>query len=183
MNRIRLFLASVSTPEDAPPWSLFSAIIAVVFGFVAMIIGIGVAYAWSQTQNGIELIGWSLGALLIILFIWQTRRNEREALRLGASKAPILFVMFVTLGAAIALDLVSLALTHELFPGTELQYLNLNTLGVVEWGTVILFMVILQPIAEELLFRGVLLPALRKRFSAWRSIYWTAIVSAGFHFL
>jgi membrane protease YdiL (CAAX protease family) len=183
MNRIRTFLASVSAPEAAPPWSLMTVIITVVFAFIAMIIGVGVVYAWDSTRSGIELIGWTLGGLLVILFVRQTRRKDWDALRLAASSTPILFVMFVSLGVAIALDLLSLALTHEFFPGNELQYLNPKALGVVEWVSAIAFMVIVEPIAEELIFRGIMLPALRTKLGVWRSIVWTATISGGFHML
>ena len=117
------------------------------------------------------------------MFVWQTRRKEREALRLSASASPILFVMFISLGLAIALDLVSLAVTHEFTPGPELQFLDPNALGVLEWVFAILFMVILQPIAEELMFRGMTLPAIRTRLSAWGSIVVTAGITGVFHML
>ncbi len=183
MNRIRLFLASVSAPEDAPPWSLMTAALAILFAFIAMIIGTGVVFVWAPTQGYTELAGWSLGGLLVIMFVWQTRRKEREALRLTASASPILFVMFISLGVAIALDLVSLAVTHEFTAGPELQFLDPNALGVLEWVFAILFMIILQPIAEELIFRGMTLPAIRTRISAWGSILVTAGITGVFHML
>jgi membrane protease YdiL (CAAX protease family) len=183
MNRIRTFLASISAPEAAPPWSLTTAALAILVAFIAMIIGTGVVFVWLNTQPYTELAGWTLGALVILLFIWQTRRRDGDALRLNTSKTPILLVMFIALGSAIALDLVSLAVTKQFFPAPELQYLNPNALGVLDWVLAIVFMVILQPIAEELIFRGITLPAIRTKLSAWGSILVTAGITGVFHFL
>ena len=61
MNRIRLFLASVSAAEDAPPWSLMTAALAILFAFIAMIIGTGVVFVWVPMQRYTEVAGWSLG--------------------------------------------------------------------------------------------------------------------------
>src|ERR1044071_1973383 len=108
MNRIRSFLAQVAAPEAAPPWSLMTAVLAVLFAFIAMIIGSGIVYVWASTQTFTTLAGWTLGGFLVVMFIWQTRRNDRTALLLDAPKTPILFIMFVSFGCALALDLVSL---------------------------------------------------------------------------
>jgi len=183
MNRIRTFLASISAPEAAPPWSLTTAIIAVIVAFIIMIISTGVVFVWANAQPWTELAGWTLGGLVIILFVWQTRRRDWDGLRMNTPRTPILFVMFIALGSAIALDLVSLGVTNQFFAAPELQYLNPNALGVLEWALAIGFMVILQPIAEELLFRGMLLPTLRTRLSSWGSILVTAVITGAFHYL
>lgn len=183
MNRIRSFLASVSAPEAAPPWSLTTAALAILFAFIAMIIGTGVIFVWLNTQRYTELAGWVVGGLLTIMFVWQSRRKEWASLKLSGSSTSILFVMFISLGVAIALDLVSLAVTHEFSAGPELQFLDPNALGVVEWVLAIAFMVIVQPIAEELIFRGITLPAIRTKLSAWGSILVTAGITGVFHML
>jgi membrane protease YdiL (CAAX protease family) len=182
MNRLRTWLAAVNLPDAAPPWSLTSAAIAVVFAFVAMIIGVFVAIAWvGEKPDYYTLAGPALGGILIIAFVWQTRRRDWNALRLSTSPTPLLFVMFVSFGCALALDLIGLALTRSFAPAPELQYLNVNALSVIHWVLAITFMVIVQPIAEGLVFRGILLPALRKRLSGWRSVYWAALIAGGFH--
>ena len=62
MNRIRTFLASVSAPEAAPPWSLTTAALTILFAFIAMIIGTGVVFVWLNTQRYTELAGWTIGS-------------------------------------------------------------------------------------------------------------------------
>ncbi len=185
MNRIRTLFVLVAAPEDAPPWRLTSAAIAVIFAFAAMIAGIVVAYTWIGLENqGLsELVGWSLGGVLTILFIWQTRRHQRDALRLAPPQTPILFIMFIAFGCALALDLLGLAVTNQFAPAQEFTWLNPNALGVAEWGFAIALMVVIQPIAEELLFRGVAFPAVRARLGAWGAILATAVVSGVFHVL
>lgn len=41
--------------------------------------------------------------------------------------------------------------------------------------------VILAPIIEELLFRGIILEAFLKNYSPWKAIIWSAIIFGGFH--
>ncbi len=183
MKRFRNWLASVSLPDSPPPWSLTSALITVIFAFVALIIGAGVALVWAGTQDYTQLAGLTLGGILIILFVWQTRRQERAALRLTTSPTPLLFVMFVSFGCALALDLLGLAVTSDFLPAPELLRLNPNALGVAQWGFSVAFMVIIQPIAEGLVFRAVLLPALRTVISGWGGVLIAAAISAAFHYL
>lgn len=183
MNRIRTLIARIAAPEDAPPWSLTTALLAPLFAFVALIVGSGVVLVWAGDQDYTGLAGWTLGGILIILFIRQTRQREWDALRLGAASIPVPFVMFIAFGIALAFDLLSLAVTREFLPKPELLGLNPGTLGAPEWGFAIAFMVILQPIAEGLVFRGVLLPALAARAGAWGGILFAAALTGIFHLL
>jgi membrane protease YdiL (CAAX protease family) len=83
----------------------------------------------------------------------------------------------------VALDLLGLAVTREFLPVPELLRLNPNALGVIQWGFAIAFMVLVQPIAEGLIFRGILLPSVRVRLSGWSGVWVAAAISGAFHFL
>lgn len=181
MNRINALFARISAPEAAPPWSLTTALLAVIFAFVSLVVGSGVALVWIGERGYTPLIGWMLGALLIAVFIRQTRQRDGEALRLTASESPLPFVMFIAFGFALALDLLSLAVTREFLPKPELLGLNPGALGIVEWGFAIAFMVLLQPIAEGLVFRGITLPAVSATAGSWGGILVTAVISGIFH--
>lgn len=183
MNRIKSLFARIAAPEPAPPWSLASALFALVFAFVALIVGSGAALVWAGERGYTALAGWSIGSVLILLFVWQTRRDNREALRLDSAGTPLLFVMFIAFGFALALDLLSLGVTGEFLPKPELLGLTPSTLGVVEWGLAIAFMVILQPIVEGLIFRGITLPALRTILGAWGGLLAAAALTGIFHYL
>lgn len=183
MNRINTLFARIGASEPAPPWSLTTALLAPLFAFIALIVGSGVMIAWAGEKDYTGLAGWTLGAVLTILFIWQSHRSDRDALRLDAASTPIPFVMFIAFGFALALDLLSLAVTREFLPAPELLGLNPGTLGFLEWGFAALFMVILQPIAEGLVFRGVVIPTFAARLGAWGGIIATAVLAGVFHLL
>jgi len=183
MKRIQTFLARFGAGDPLPPWSLTGALLTVLVAFAAMLIGSAVALVWGGTQDFVELAGWTLGGLLILLYVWQTRQRDRDALRLNTASTPILFVMFVSLGCAIALDLISNAVTGEFQPKPELLGLNPGTLGIAEWGFAVIFMVVVQPIAEGLVFRGIALPALRGVLGAWGGLIAAALLAGAFHLL
>ena len=181
MNRIRAFFARIGTPEPAPPWSMTTGLLVIVVALIAMLIGAAIAVIWGGTQDYVELAGWTLGGILIVVFIWQTQK--RDALLLNPPSTPILFVMFVALGCAIALDLISLAVTNQFLPKPELLGLNPSALGLLEWVFAVAFMVIVQPIAEGLVFRTITLPALATLLGSWGGILATALVTGVFHIM
>ncbi len=183
MNRIWIFIHRIGAPDPAPPWSLGAALLTLLFAFLAMLIGAAVAVAWAGAADYTELAGWTLGGILVIVFVWQTRRREWDVLGLVRSSAPLLFVMFVTLGCAIGLDLISLLLTGEFQPKPELLGLTPSTFGIFEWGFAAIFMIFVQPIAEGLVFRGIMLPATRTVLGAWGGMIAVATLTGIFHML
>ncbi len=181
MNGIRNLLARAGAPEPTPPWSLSSALLTIAFAFIALIIGSAVALIWLGEQDYTPLAGLVLGGILIILFVLQTRRADLGALRLYPSNPPLLFIMFIALGAAIILDLLSLAVTREFLPKPELLGLRPGALGAVQWLAAGVFLVIIQPIAEGLVFRAVALPALRTMLGAWGGLIAASLGAGVFH--
>ncbi|MBC7814346.1 MAG: CPBP family intramembrane metalloprotease, partial [Burkholderiales bacterium] len=51
------------------------------------------------------------------------------------------------------------------------------------WVAAVLLMVLAQPIAEELVFRGILFPALRAATGAWAGLFLSALLYGTFHLL
>lgn len=183
MNRIRTFLALVGQPETAPAWSLTTAALTVIFAFIAMLIGAAVALIWASTATYTQLAGWTIGGLLVAIFVWQTHVRDRDDLRLAPPQTPVIFIMFVAFGTALALDLLSLAVTGEFLPKPELLGLNPGALGVLDWLFTAAFMIVVQPAAEGLAFRAITQPALRRVAGAWGGLLLAAVVSGVFHAL
>ncbi len=183
MKQKQSFFARISAPEPAPPWSLPTALLTIGFAFVAMIVGSVVALVWAGDLTYTLLAGWTLGGILIAVFVWQTRRGQWDALYLVPARVPLVFVMFVTFGCAIGLDLISNAITGGFLPKPELLALNPNSMGIFDWGFAIAFMVIIQPVAEGVVFRGVALPAVRSLLGVWGGLIVTATITGAFHFL
>lgn len=175
----------IGTLEPAPSWSLGTVALTIIVAFVAVIIGTTVALVWFEGQPFAKLLGWTLGSVITVLFVLQTRRypHERAALKLGPSGTSLLFVMFICVGFALLFDLISLSVTGAFLSAPELLGVDLRAGGIAEWGFAILFMVIAQPVAEELVFRGVTFPVLRSVFGAWLGLIVVAALYAIFHLL
>lgn len=171
--------------EPAPPWGWVTLIITLIVAFAALIIGSYVAYAWFEGQPFALLAGWFFGGVLTIVFVLQTRRSpeDRAALHLSSGTTPLPFVLFISFGAALILDLVGLAVTGQFLPAPALLGANLITGGLISWLFAIGFLLIVQPAFEELVFRGVAFPLLRSRLGAWFGLIATAALSAVFHLL
>lgn len=182
MNFFRRLFARAGAAEAAPPWSLTTAVIAIAVLFAALIAGSLFALTWLGEQDFTLLAGLALGGVLVIIFIRQTREKQWDALRLAPSSIPVLFVIFFSVGLAILLDLLGLAVTREFLPKPELLGLAPGAMGVQQWLAAVIFMVIVQPIAEGLVFRGITLPALKQTLGAWGGLLATAVLAALFHF-
>lgn len=172
---------SLFAREAAPPWSLQSALLTVAFSAAVMFIGIAMAVAWVGEAPFYEHVGWGIGGVLMIAFVLQTRRSAREraALRLDPPRTPLFFLLFLGLGAAIAVDVVSAAADRGQFlPMPEMLANSVDT--VTAFIAAALFMVLVQPIAEELVFRGVVYPAL-SAFGGWVRWLGSSALYAAFH--
>ncbi|MEO0563962.1 MAG: CPBP family intramembrane glutamic endopeptidase, partial [Chloroflexota bacterium] len=86
----------------------------------------------------------------------------------------------IGLGTVITLDLVAIVITGRVIEPPELSAL---TSGAAAWLWVLLavHIVVLQPVAEELVFRGVLFPALAAAQNVWLSIFVSGALYGFFH--
>lgn len=182
----------LATAEDAPPWTLSSALLTIVVAFVAILAGTLIAFAWLRDPAdpmGInmrsQLVGWLIGGWLMSVYVRQMHRRpqDRDALHLGAEGVPLPFVMFIALGAAIALDLIGLALTQVFARAPELVNFDPVGAGTLDWILVFAFMIVLQPVGEELVFRGVAWPSLRAVAGGWIGWLLNGLVYGAFHYL
>ena len=185
MAERKSLFARIGTLEAAPPWGTGAALVTVFAAFVMIVAGTTIALVWLEGRSYAELAGWTLAGVIITIFVLQTRRRpeERAALCLTAGGVPLPFVMFLCLGFALLFDLLSLAVTGAFLPVPELLGVNLRAGGLVEWLFAIAFVLLMQPVAEELVFRGVVFPAVRRALGAWVGLAACAGVYALFHLL
>jgi membrane protease YdiL (CAAX protease family) len=188
----------IAAAEPTPPWSLSGAIGAMLASFLAIIIGSAISIIIGDSQYSL-LLGWSIGAGLVIVFIWITRRSARywsalwngaEATKANASTTQNIFwYLLIGVGLAIALDLIGRAVVGLIIPDPEFlnlfSYVQLYGQPVmgISWILVILFMVVLQPLAEGLVFQGLLLPSLRATMTSWPGFILSAVAYTMFHFV
>ncbi len=187
----------IAAAEVQPPWSAWAAIGAMVASFLAIIIGTAISVIlFAESQYSI-LLGWSIGAALMVAFVWLTRRSIRywPTLWNGTAKNEesltqnIFWYLLIGVGLAILLDLIGRAVVGLIIPDPEL----LNLYGYVQiygqpvlgisWILVVLFMVVLQPLAEGLVFQGLLLPSLRATIASWPGFILSVAAYTMFHFV
>ncbi len=171
----------LSAAETPQPWGLLAAFNSIIIAYVMIVMGTFVGtYFIAETTLALQ-IGWILGCLLIIGFIVLSRRREQAVLRLEGSRGTLILTALVSLGVAILLDVLSLAVTREFLPVPELLGLYQQPAGAAAGIAAFLLMVVAQPIAEELVFRGIALPTLRQAFGAWIGLAVCALAYALFH--
>lgn len=195
----RNLFARIGRLENPPPWGLGAGLVSVVAALAALVLGFNLVAAvycnapanaaFCQALNfaappSVWLSGWSIGAFAALVFVLGTRRkpDERAALRLGGIQASVFWVLLVSIGLAVTLDLIFIQFTAQAI-APELQSLRQPGVDTVSWILAFVFMVIAQPVAEELVFRGMLQPALRQTVGAWPGYLLTSALYALFHLL
>lgn len=181
-------LRQLSRPEAPPPWSFTGALGALIAMFASMVIGSTLAGTLLADSPTVLLTGWSIGAVLTMLFVMagyhRQSAEHAAALRLGQTKARLPLVLLFALGMAITFDLLSQIVTGDFsLTAPELATLRGADVTVFGWLIALLFMVVLQPIAEEMVLRGLLFPALRTTTGIWTGFVLCAALHAVFHFV
>ena len=177
----------LSLPEPVePPWSLTGALLTPLVMLVCLTL-VGPALA-STLSGSIDLtpttlmLSWAIGFAMTIAFVIVSRRSSDEswrALALRRGELPLPMALFLGVAMALALDLVI-----SLASGAFLPLPAIWGIGAADFSSTllaVLIAVILQPLAETLVFQGLLLPKLRWRFGAWRGLVLTALIYTALH--
>lgn len=177
-------LKRIGRQEAEPPWGFFIAFNTVAMAFVSLtFIGTLISYSLFDEGPFFLPVGWAAGCLLTILYINISRRNDREHLRLEARNSRLLIVLLFGIGMAITFDVAALLINGLFLPAPELLNLVPVRDNPAAWLVAILLMVLLQPVAEQLLFSGVFFPAAQQAMGAWGGYLLTVIVFGLFHML
>jgi len=174
--------------ETPPPWGLLTAFSAVVAMFLAVVIGTTIAQiVLGETTTAGLLFGWAVGMALTVMYVRLTALRtqlDSPAMALTAKDVRLPIVALFALGMVISLDVLSLAVTGQFeVASSELFNFASEDVSFFGWIMAALLMILLQPVAEELVFRGVLFPVLRTAGGAWGGLFFCAAVSALFHFI
>jgi membrane protease YdiL (CAAX protease family) len=181
--RLASILARIGEAEEPPPWGIVSAVYTMLVALIAMFVGTFVALAVLGETLLAGHVNWIIGCVLAVGFVALTYRHHREALRLDVPVGSLILILLVSFGLAIAFDLLSLAVTNVFLSVPELQSLYGRPVDAVNWIAAAALMVIAQPIAEEVVFRGIVFPSFRSRFGAWPGLVLCALTYALFHFI
>ncbi len=181
--------ARLSLPERAaPPWSLLSAALSAAVLFICLIV-VGPALASlllgsQEITARLLMLSWALGMGLSIVFTLVNRRSSPEswaAMRLEAGHLPRPLVLLLGVAVALAIDLVVNLGGGRFLPVPEIY--GFQSQGGAGLVLAALLLVLLQPLAESLVFQAILLPSLRWRLGAWPGVIAASALFAALHLL
>jgi membrane protease YdiL (CAAX protease family) len=178
---IQTLFRRIRAAEDDPPWGLLTALAAVVLMFLFFAFaGSAIAVAlFGDDPNTAIVTGWLIGGLLTLAFVWFGQRGRLGGLRME-SGLPFLIAFGFGLGIAITLDLLAILFTGRVIEPPETARL-IGGASAFLWAVTGLFVVLIQPAAEEVVFRGMLYPALRAAQNVWAAILVSGIMYGLFH--
>jgi membrane protease YdiL (CAAX protease family) len=181
-------LKRIATAEEMPPWGYLFALGAFMVMFLGIIIGSTVmSLVFPDGSPSVLLVGWGIGMTITIIYVLTSRRqspDDIEALRMGATNTKLLIIALWSVGFAILFDLISWAVVNtQVLSTAELFGFVGGDISAMSWLIAGIFMILLQPLAEELVFRGLMFPAFRGMFGVWVGFWMVIIFHTLFHFL
>ena len=135
--------------------------------------------------------GSTASQFLLILFVetlaiagvvWVVRRNNARLRDIGLRRPQAVDIALAVAGFVIyfGLFLVAVAAIRSVFPGLDTEQRQDigfdDALSPLKLGLVFLALVVLAPLAEEILFRGLLFSGLRKRLRFWGATLITSVL-------
>ena len=174
-------------------WGLPDALLCWIAGYLGAVVASGLAFAVVRSSTldtkllfGILLPAQQLTVVLAVIYISRLKGQQSLAadfgfvVRLGDAKA---LLVGATLEIALTLALMPIL---QLDPDAKHQQLLTDLETHRDFGTVILFFigaVVLAPIVEELLFRGILLRALLRKVQPATAVLVSAMIFALVHLI
>ena len=129
------------------------------------------------------MASWAIGLGGAIVFVLVSRRSSEEswhALRLVKGELPLPMSLLLGIAIALALDLAVGLASGEFWPVPQIwRFQSRDAMGLL---LAALMLIVLQPLAESLVFQAVLLPRMRWAFGHWAGVIGTsALYTALYH--
>ena len=177
-------MRKLSQPEAAaPPWSMATAAITLGVLFLCLIlVGPALASILLGSQDATPLLlmlSWSLGLAAAAAFTLVNRRGSAQswaAMRWRPGSIPLPIAALIGVAIALALDLALSLASGQFLPAPAIFGFQAQGGAGIVLGALLL--ILLQPLAETLVFQAVLLPRLRWTLGAWRGIIATCLLYA-----
>lgn len=171
-------------------WGLGDFFSVYVFGIVASLVLVSVGYGISGDKSGhagaltvgLAVLGQFGGWILAL--IWVSRRKGRGTLLADFGlvvHGRDLWLIVAGIGLEIALALMVLPISNLVDNQRQGVVNDLETAHGLHLALLAIFAGIIAPVCEELLFRGLLLRSLRRRFSPVMAVTISALVFALAH--
>ncbi len=181
----RGLIARLAAVESAPPWGWNAALSTIAVMLIAglLIVPLFIT-AWLDVRSITFPLIYLIVGLVMAYWVTSTRAapEDRAALRMQTPNAPLLFLLFIMIGVALTLDLLSLGVTGNFLPMMELATFDRINAGILDWVLAVALMAFVQPISEGLVFYGVLFPLFRSRFGAWIGLVLSGLSYGAAHF-
>ena len=171
-------------------WRVLSPVGAVLVSFLALLVAGGVLYAATDmSETAIGAVVTPLTSLLLLGFAFRIRRRlpAHERRLALAIKGPTAKAVLV--GAAVGLGVVAgaaiiISIGAAIDPVVERRLNEVEDIGNAPWQIVpmVIALVVLAPLGEELLFRGLILRGLVRRMRFWIAAPISSVVFAAAHF-
>ena len=166
----------------------------VVFVLVSfgLLIAAGIVVALA-VGGRVAILGWAVPALLtgsavsyglVLIWAWRkTRAPAREVFPFKMVRAREFWPAVLTIAGFMILLLEAIDLTRSVLPPSPVPYNPLDIFGGLDrqfWAAAV-YLVILGPVAEELLFRGVILRGFLSRYTVRRAVAASAVLFGAAH--
>jgi membrane protease YdiL (CAAX protease family) len=180
--------ARSQAPAPGFCWRVLSPLGAVLAAFILLVVGAGTLSLTALSDDALEAILVFATSLLLLVFavvLWLglPAANRRAAV---AVKGPLPKAVAVGVGMGLALvvgaGLILLA-GSAIDSHVQRQLDEVDSIGTAPWQLVLTVsaLVILAPLGEELLFRGLLLRGLARRLPFWAAAVVSSLLFASAH--
>jgi membrane protease YdiL (CAAX protease family) len=187
---IKRIMQAIAAPQAPPPWNIVYAVGAVIGAFAAVLIGTTIGTFFGEQTAFTVTLSWIIGMALIALYITLARNRtvaDGHALAIIQPVPRALLIILLSFGVGAVLDLLSLFVTGT--PSVIAEFVPLFnspsgpaiSANATTWAMMGLLLVIFQPVAEGLVFRGVAYPALRATLAPGPGFLMTAVWYGVFH--
>lgn len=179
----------LDSPLDRKEWRPVDAAIVLVWWFGAGILATLVV-APDGRLTALETFGvvvpmQSLGVFAAVAFLARRRTGWREVLAARIEWGDWVGVP-IGIGLEIGLAIVLFAIVQGLnrsVPEQQVVDLAAGSVGATEWSLMVVSLLVIGPLAEEVMFRGVLLRTLFARYGTVAAVWWSAAAFAALHLL
>jgi membrane protease YdiL (CAAX protease family) len=193
MNRSS-FLARLREPQPPPPWTLMDVLI--TLGTLALsLFFLGSTLALLLFPNRVAsagavsttslLFGWNVGWITAVAYTFIVRQRttaQWQALALQTTgHTPLPLVLLWAVGIILLIDVLAAGGAGAFLPTAALSGIGAGE--PVAWILAAALLLIVQPLADSVIFMGVILPRLRASLSPYGGILATAALYAAVHFL
>jgi len=183
----------IAGKPSAPEWTVTDAgITLIVMAIALLLIGSVVTLTLDNNPTAPQtvslLIGWMVGLIITAIFVvvrWRRDKSQFDALWGGQSQRPLIVALVIGVGAAFTVDLVAAIGAGVLNAERFLSLAPLAGLSgdIGQLVIAALFLLVALPLADSLVFFGVIQPRLRASYGGWIGLLATAVLYAGLWYL